>query len=152
MSDTPSYNPAYQVTSTSLFHDVVLQLAYNQGFEKFSTVDALTKQLENVLQHVGGKKDSFSATVKPDTYGVTLEEVGQGLAADKAPAVAATIVAAAKEFAEYATMDLTPFVELEPGEEHFTKEDITAKVMFAMVTDGEYNLGKFSREKATAPK
>lgn len=151
MSDTPRYNPAYQVTSESLFHDVVLQLAYNQGFEKFSTVESLHKNLEHVLHTVGGKKDSFSATVKPDTYGVTLSDIGQGLAADQCHRVAATIVAAAKEFAEYATMDLTPFVELEPGEEHMTKEDITAKVMFAMVTDSEYNLGKFSREKVSSP-
>lgn len=149
---TSAFDPNYQITATSRFHDVVLQLAYNLGFERQEAAESLHKNLEHVLNTVGGKKDSFSATVKADTYGVTLSDVGQGLAADQCHRVAATIVAAAKEFAEYAPMDLTPYVELEPGEEKMSKEEITAKVMFAMVTGTEYNLGKLSREKVPAPK
>lgn len=153
MSDQtiPYYNPSYKITEESLFHDVVLQLAYNQGHNHPTVVNQLTQQLQEVLTEVGGKRDAMRANVEPETYGITLLEVGKNVASSQASHVATTIVNAAQEFAEYVTMDLEPYIEREPGEEHLTAEDITAKVMFAMVTGAEYNLGKFSRDKSSTP-
>lgn len=152
MSETiPHYNPSYTVTQDSLFHDVVLHLAYNQGYEKNDTVKKLSEQLQAVLEEVGAKRDALRANVEPQTYGITLLEVGEHVASVQAAHVTATIVNAAQEFAEFVTMDLTPHVELEPGEEHFTSEEITAKVMFAMVIGSEYNLGKLGRDKSFTP-
>lgn len=151
MSDQtiPYYNPSYKITEESLFHDVVLQLAYNQGHDQTQRVTQLTQQLQDVLTEVGGKRDAMRANVEPDTYGITLLEVGKTVASSQAAHVTSTIVNAAQEFAEFVTMDLEPYIEREPGEENLTSEDITAKVMFAMVTGAEYNLGRFSRDKAS---
>lgn len=145
------YDPSYKISEESLFHDVVLQLAYNLGHDQKEIVNRLTQQLQEVLTEVGGKRDAMRANVEPETYGITVLEVGKSIASSQAAHVAATIVNAAQEFAEFVTMDLEPYIEREPGEENLTSEDITAKVMFAMVTGAEYNLGRFSRDKASTP-
>lgn len=143
----PAYDPDYTIVPTSKFHDVIFQLAYNEGFGETQRVQDLMGQLKATLETVGGKKDSLRATIPPNQYGITLLEVGEDLAADQAERVAVTILGFAQAFAEFATLDLTDSVELEPHEKHYTKEQITQHVMFGMVIGNEYQLGKFSRSK-----
>lgn len=146
----PSADPSFAVEADGNFHDMVLQLAYRLGANDTMGVERLKKQVEQVYADCGGSSTALRATVEENAYGITNRQVAEELDATQAKQTVELIAAYAKEFAEYATMDLRPYVELEEGEEDLTSQQITERVMFAMVCASQYPLGSLARPSKPA--
>lgn len=142
----PLYDENFVPNDNTLFHEFVIQLAYCHGHQQNPA--QLLLAAVDVFKENGKKMDSFVNTITSEEYGSTLSEVAQKLSAEKASDVVHLINEKSKEFAEYVTMDLSPYIELEPGEEELTKEEISARVLTAMVVNTEYSLGRLSRVRS----
>lgn len=144
------YDPHFQITSTTYFHDFILQLVYNYGWNKEDKINQIWNDVNHMYQKIQDTQKHSVTQLKTlfieknihideKNTDVFLEKILQKMNKASFEEMKKNIIELVQDLSEYVNMDLSSMVELEQNEKHLTSEDIQRKVIFSLVISQEYD-------------